>query len=332
MDTIINTYIQSLTMIPVILTGSMSLYILPTTIKNFFQKNKNKTRNWKLYKLIPDINHENCPTIHKAYISQKSLNTLKKIFEQAKYPEELKEIVQIFKNKVSEENFYITMKNLQTIRINTIEKDLKYYLQNIITDSTMQAGNYNPYNNTITLFHKKKDILSHEFLHMASTRDKYRCGFNLQTRFNQEIGRGLNEGYTELLNKRIFNSKSFSYFHNVKIARLIETFFDNPKDMENAYFNGNLEEILKQFLNYGTKEEFFQIMNSLDNLATTTSFIFNQFETIKTELNLYKIIKRSKDQNKINNFEQILNENKLIKLLKSKKFTLIKQTTKSKTR
>ena len=101
---------------------------------------------------------------------------------------------------------------------------MKYYLQNIITDSTMQAGNYNPYNNTITLFHKKKDILSHEFLHMASTRDKYRCGFHLQTRFNQEIGRGLNEGYTELLNKRIFNSKSFSYFHNVKIARLIEIF------------------------------------------------------------------------------------------------------------
>ena len=33
---IINTYIQSLTMIPVILTGSMSLYILPTTMTNFF--------------------------------------------------------------------------------------------------------------------------------------------------------------------------------------------------------------------------------------------------------------------------------------------------------
>lgn len=81
MDIIINTYIQYLTMIPVILTGSMILYILPTTIKNFFQRNKNKTRNWKLYKLIPDIDHENCPTIHKAYISQKSLNTLKKIFE-----------------------------------------------------------------------------------------------------------------------------------------------------------------------------------------------------------------------------------------------------------
>lgn len=337
MNNVINIYIYEILklapMFPAIL-GGMSLYVLPTTIKNFFQRNKNKAKNWKLYKAIPDINLENFPKITKAYFSKEDLITLEKIFEQTKYPEELQEIVQTFKNNVSQENFYNAVKKLQTVKINnlTIKKDLKYYLQNIIMNPIIAAGNYNPNNNTITMFLHKKHVLSHEFLHMASVKNKDNSGFWLNTRFDQEIGRGLDEGYTELLNQRIFKSKSLSYFHNVKIARLLETFFDNPKDMENAYFNGNIEEIFKQFLTYGTKEEFFQTMNSLDNLATTSSVVFNQLEAIKTELNLYKIIKRSKDQNKINNFEQILYENKLLKLLKSKQFTLIQQVSKSKTR
>ena len=47
---------------------------------------------------------------------------------------------------------------------------------------------------------------------MAWTNDKYNCGFYIITRFDdEELGRGINEGYTELLNHRIFNSKNKAY-------------------------------------------------------------------------------------------------------------------------
>lgn len=170
---------------------------------------------------------------------------------------------------------------------------------------------------------------------MASTKNELNCGFLCTTRFDdQEICRGINEGYTELLNHRIFGSQSLSYFHNVKIAKLFETFFDDHKDMENAYFHGDSEAIYKVFSQYGSKEEFFEIMTNLDNLATTKIPIYNSITSIKTQMQLYRIIKRSKNQEKISKFESILDQNPLTKILRNgQKITLAnKPQTKSKTK
>lgn len=167
---------------------------------------------------------------------------------------------------------------------------------------------------------------------MASAQ-KEKIGFKLTTRFeNAEIGRGLNEGYTELLNKRIWKYQKTSYRQNVKIVRLIETFFDDPKEMENAFFNNDIDKVFIQFLKYGTKEEFFQIMTNLDNLATTNQIIFNKIDNIKAQLKLYEIIKRSQDEKKITNFENILDENEFIKKLRKGKIILDKPILKSKTK
>ena len=150
---------------------------------------------------------------------------------------------------------------------------------------------------------------------MTSSIDKYNYGFQVYTKFNKTLGIGINEGYTELLNHIIFNSKSIAYYHNVQIARLIETFFESENEMESAYFHSDIETLFQVFCKYGTKEEFFEIMNNLDNLAMTSIPIYNLATSIKTQLKLYNIIKRSKDKNKIQKFENILNKNPLIKFL-----------------
>ena len=131
---------------------------------------------------------------------------------------------------------------------------------------------------------------------------------------------------------RIWKYKNNIYRQNVKIVRLIETLFDDPKEMENAFFNNDLDKVFLQFLKYGTKEEFFEIMTNLDNLATTNQIIFSNVDNIKTQLKLYEIIKRSNDPKKITNFENILDENKFIKKLRHGKIILDKPNLKSKTK
>ena len=300
-----------------LLTGSFTIYI--TT--NISRMQNNQKRHLKLSKQIPSISKLNYNPITHAKFDKTELKKLQDTLSQTTYPKELTELVKQFKNYVSPENFVTCLNNLKTININhlTLEKDIKAYLINLKSMSP-KSGIYFPYQNEINIYDdiSNKTILSHEFLHMASTNDKYNCGFYIITRFDdEELGRGINEGYTELLNHRIFNSKNKAYYHNVKIARLFEIFFDNPKDMEYAYFHGHLEPLYEVFSLYGTKEEFLEIMNNLDNLATTNIPIYNTITSIKTQLKLYQIIKRSQNKEKLAKFKNILDENPLIKLLEN---------------
>ena len=128
------------------------------------------------------------------------------------------------------------------------------------------------------------------------------------------IGDGLDEGYTKLLNERIFHSKKLSYTYNIEIIKILELFFDNQKDMKYAYFHGNIFIINHTFLKYGTKEEFFSLLQILDNLIKVTA--------TKAKLNLYTILKRSQNKDKILATEQILETDPLIKLLKNKNIIL----------
>ena len=86
--------------------------------------------------------------------------------------------------------------------------------------------------------------------------------------------------------------------------------------MKTAYFNSNLDNI--------TKKEFTEIMKNLDDLATTNIPVYNTILSLKAKMEMYKIIKRSKNPSKINKFENILDKDPLIKLLRHSKITLIK--------
>lgn len=334
---IIQAYIQALNSLPFYLTAALNggifiTYISKQLISSSKIRKQNKQRHLKLYRSVGEIKETNNDELNKIIKllfkvndKQDYLNIIKEI----KIPEELKEIVNTFVQNVDEKNLKYCAKNLKTVKIENknIMKQFKDYLSNL-EKSTLASGLYYCHTNTIDLFINSKRVLSHEFIHMC-TNNGTDCGFNLCTRYNEKIGQGLNEGYTELLNTRIFKYKNLSYSKNVSIVKLLETFFDDPKDLENAFFSNDLDKVILQFCKYGTKEEFFNLLENLDNFATGPILLKDFIQYHKLQFKLYEIIKRSNEPNKIQNFENILFQNSLNKILKNG-FSLIplKQTSK----
>lgn len=328
--------IQPLLQIIPIFSGGIITYVAPNAFRNFSIRKKNSQRNWSLANKISYLqpNFHPIKPIVKIKLDKQNLKKLEEILNNTTYPKELIDIVQTFKNYVSPENFITCLKNLQTVKIKqtTLENNLKKCIKNFLSAFPV-SGNYT--NGTINLYSStiKSDVLSHEFLHMASAKNPFNIGFRqISISDDKEIGRGLNEGYTELLNQRIFNPHSMTYKYNVKITKLLETFFDNPEDMTYAYFNGSLQSIYQTFSKYGSKEEFLEIMTNLDNLATTKPSIYNEIISVKTQFKLYQIIKRTNNKDKISHFEQILDENNLTRLLRNNKLVLTTPYQKAKTK
>jgi len=114
------------------------------------------------------------------------------------------------------------------------------------------------------IYKKNKDIY-HEFIHMSS-RSPLKCKNGFHAYDNGIYTTGLNEGYTELLSRRIFfdndyNTSSYKFY--VDFMLLFENLYDNYKDMESDYFKGNYDSLKDAFLKYGTEEEYYHIIATL---------------------------------------------------------------------
>ena len=306
---------------PDIITTLSGIYAITYILDSLIEVNtdlnilkKNKERHTTAYNIIDDI------TIKNEVENQKYFP------KEISYPKELKEIVIEFKNYIEPENFTICSQRLKNLKINYINilKDIKKYLQNFCENE----GSYTPQNNTIDIYKKfsKKSVLSHEFLHMASTNNQS-SGFCTLLK-DTWIGDGLDEGYTELLNQRIFKAKKTSYTYNVEIVKLLELLFDNSKEMEYAYFHNNIFIVYKTFLKFGNKKDFFTILQNLDNLIETDIPIYKKITAIKTKIILYETIKKTNNQNKIKKAKFLLDKDPIIKLIKTKK--IIKNNTNKK--
>lgn len=180
-------------------------------------------------------------------------------------------------------------------------------------------GTYEPIINIIKIHDDKKTTLTHELLHTSSSNPKYiSIGFN--TMFNEvetnlkydEFGRGLNEGYTELLNNRISKGKSYSYLFLNKIAYLIEQIFENKEDMKNYYFNNNIEGIIYELYKYIDEKEIIELLINIDELYYTKSILIY----FKIKKKLMKIVKENKSEKEIENFEKEYHNNHLIKIMR----------------
>ena len=328
MDNFITKILIELTPFYIFCGGIYGIKFIANIPEILNKKMTNKKQQMILEKKLPNCTTK---TIKYAKFDKETLEIINEKLKTITVPEELKEIFETFKQKVDKENLITCIKNIENVKIKkqTLQEDFNEIIKNIISNQPY-AGHYLKFDNKIELLSIRKRVLSHEFLHMASATTPYNTGFNVLTIYKTYYGRGLNEGYTELLNKRIFNHNYVSYKHNVQITELFETFFDNPKDMETAYFNSNLDNIYITFNKYGTKKEFTEIMKNLDDLATTNIPVNNNILSLKTKMEMYKIIKRSKNPSKINKFENILDKDPLIKLLRHSKITLIKNEVKDK--
>ena len=204
----------------------------------------------------------------------------------------LKFIKVIFENFKEDDliNFYNNINGL-TIRI----KDYKF--ENFLLRESAIAK-YLVRENSININELNIDLgIYHELFHMASTVLKNN---NCYTGFYQilkdkkiYIGKGLNEGYTELLACRYFMQKEIvAYQYEVNIAEQLEKIIGIDK-MQSLYLNANLYGLIQELKKYNTEEEIMKFLSDTDFLQTYASrkmTMSGKYLTIKSLRNINKFL------------------------------------------
>ncbi len=153
-------------------------------------------------------------------------------------------------------------------------------------------GVYLPMENAISIDETcvNEKIVAHELLHMSSCkrrRNKYFQGF-CQGNKNNNVGDGLNEGYTEVLTRRYFDNGNFSkgaYTTEQFFALCVEKLVGRDK-MEKYYFDADLKGLMRELQNYYSDREIESFIVGLDN-------IFNYKSTRNKELRVEEIVRNS---------------------------------------
>lgn len=237
------------------------------------------------------------------------------------------------KSEISEKQIKILLPYLKKLEEYTSEENLKTAYRNLKTVEVVRnpkmflkfQGCYSSDSNKIQYVMKK--TLCHEFLHMASAycskKTKELFGGFLLWRNKLTIGVGLNEGYTELLASRLEKRKPiFLYRKLAKIAELLEYFFDDPKEMEDYYFNHNLAGLIKHLEQFATRKEIINFILQTDRIVPNTQLcsIFSEYQYMKLELMLYEWLKRKeKNSRKVQEFKRKITSDKIVSIFLNKK-------------
>ncbi len=192
--------------------------------------------------------------------------------------------IEKLKDYTSEDNLQALYRNIKTAKISK---------QNPLT-ALYYSGLYNSKTNEIKYLTEKS--VGHELLHLASSYYDQKAktsyiGFK-QAKDSVYIGQGLNEGYTELLASRIYNEKNkiTAYHKEAKIAKLFEYFFDDPKEMENYYFNHDLPGFIHHMEKYTSRQNVINTLLDIDEINSYSQTLGSPLPTInsiKTQLTLY---------------------------------------------
>ena len=170
-------------------------------------------------------------------------------------------------------------------------------------DANNKNGEYDVLNNIIGLGENaKKRTLSHEFLHMASSYDfgkHIRSGFADYSYVDEDKyichGQALNEGYTELLNERLFGVNELNYKEFKYVCDILEKIV-GEKNMSKMYFEMNLYGLIKDLSKYNSEDNVKRFILNLDDLY---HYVFNDYKIEDTEKRIDKILELS---NKISFF------------------------------
>ncbi len=131
-------------------------------------------------------------------------------------------------------------------------------------------GFFHPMLNVIVNLNHSEDAdftVTHELFHAASSKNLFSSGFHHfilssgHTGSQIQIGRWLNEGYTELLNNRYFDSDyGRSYIHEVFIMNKLEHIIGKEK-MEELYITSDLKGLINEINKYLDKKETMTFIN-----------------------------------------------------------------------
>lgn len=129
----------------------------------------------------------------------------------------------------------------------------------------------------------KEDTLNHELLHMSSTVCDYKndivySGLSYYSK-KIKLGDGLNEGYTELQNRRLFDSdnKEHCYECQIVLAKLIEKIIGNEL-MRKLYFTADLNTLIKILQIYNNQMPVGKFIKYIDKTIESDLLIVRKFK------------------------------------------------------
>ena len=226
---------------------------------------KRKSKYGYFKSVSPEVRYKECDITK--YLRHKSYNEVILRFKK------------ILDNELSHYNnngFYENIKSLYITEYQT-EEDTIYELEEKPTASAV----YDEEKNDMAIFHFntpkienhdtkeiEEDIATHELLHMSTTYKKgiiTLCGFYQAIGGKHQIGVGLNEGYTEILNERYFSNlfPTASYINQKHLALGIEEIV-GKETMEKLYFDANLAGLIDELSKYVSKEEAVTLIREID--------------------------------------------------------------------
>lgn len=186
-------------------------------------------------------------------------NNVKMINVRKQYEEEIKEFI----IKIEEELPHVDKTNLY----NNIKDLIIYEIEKVNNNSGFYVTPYN----TIALYpndENKKLVFKHELFHLASSKINgkiYFSGFRL---YNEEkdIGKGINEGYTECLLNKYFNKNEFRKYQMLDAYMKFLEEIIGKKEMENFYFKADLNKLIEEMKKYQSEESVLKFIKDMDAL------------------------------------------------------------------
>ena len=183
--------------------------------------------------------------------------------------QELGEETLLFANKITDsipnEHLTFFFNNLNTLSINP--KLLSARIALLL--SSGRSGYLNGYNQLLLDKKKQYNDIYHELLHASSSFVDKVCkilysGF-MQINLNtyKEIGRGIDEGYTQLLALRYFNVENNVYLMETTIAEHIECIVGIEK-MEELYFKADLYGLAEELKPYAEYDAIMEFLTNVD--------------------------------------------------------------------
>ena len=105
-------------------------------------------------------------------------------------------------------------------------------------------------------------------LHLKKKDDVFNEGFYYYIEGTGYVGRGINEGYTEILRERYFDIdlRETGYLYEYQMTKILELIIGAEK-MEHIYFKGNLLILIRELSNYCSLEEAKQFIDDMDRMV-----------------------------------------------------------------
>lgn len=288
-DNILNILIGALAVanISVIMPKNKEFYFdIKTNIKKAkLRKEKSKAIKIALIEDFQDIDFQKNSLPHVKF----SENDRKKIKILIQYLEKNNKEIYFFIKKLLK---HTDINNLKNLIFNLPYITIKYHSTNPHPNFN---GTFDGLTKEINIYRDNtKATLYHELLHAATADERLMCvGFKNVLKNGIVFGRGLNEGYTELLNNRFFGADSESYIYLQKLAQEIENLCESKEKMIENYFNADIFSLINDLMKKMSLKQIIDILVDMDYLVYEDNPSYLQYIKIKEK------IWQSQSQNKI---------------------------------